>query len=91
MNTEESVVGPINLGNPDEFTILQLAELVIEMTGSKSKIARFPLPQDDPRQRQPDIQKAREILEWAPTIALKQGLRKTIDYFDDRQRHGLID
>ena len=91
MNTEESVVGPINLGNPDEFTILQLAELVIEMTGSKSKIARFPLPQDDPRQRQPDIQKAREILDWAPTIALKQGLSKTIDYFEDRQQRGLID
>ena len=91
MNTEESVVGPINLGNPDEFTILQLAERVIEMTGSKSKIARFPLPQDDPRQRQPDIQKAREILDWAPTIALKQGLSKTIDYFEDRQQRGLID
>ena len=91
MNTEESVVGPINLGNPDEFTILQLAELVIEMTGSKSKIARFPLPQDDPRQRRPDIQKAREILDWAPTIALKQGLSKTIDYFEDRQQRGLID
>jgi UDP-glucuronate decarboxylase len=91
MNTEESVVGPINLGNPDEFTILQLAELVIEMTGSKSEIAKFPLPQDDPRQRQPDIEKAREILEWAPTIALKQGLSKTIDYFEDRQQRGLID
>jgi UDP-glucuronate decarboxylase len=91
MNTEESVVGPINLGNPDEFTILQLAERVIEMTGSKSKIARFPLPQDDPRQRRPDIQKAREILDWAPTIALKQGLSKTIDYFEDRQQRGLID
>lgn len=91
MNTEESVIGPINLGNPDEFTILQLAELVIEMTGSKSKIAKFPLPEDDPRQRQPDIGKAKEILDWAPTIALKQGLRKTINYFEDRQQRGMID
>jgi UDP-glucuronate decarboxylase len=91
MNSEEAIVGPINLGNPDEFTIKQLAELVIEMTGSKSKIERFPLPQDDPRQRQPDIRKAQSALDWTPTIPLKDGLRKTIDYFDDRMKRGLLD
>jgi UDP-glucuronate decarboxylase len=91
MNSEEGVVGPINLGNPDEFTIQQLADLVIEMTGSNSKIERFPLPQDDPRQRQPDIRKARSVLDWAPTIPLKDGLRKTINYFDDRMKRGLVD
>ena len=91
MNSEEAVTGPINLGNPDEFTIQQLAELVIEMTGSKSRIERFPLPQDDPRQRQPDIRKAQSTLDWAPTIPLKDGLRKTIDYFDDRMKRGLAD
>jgi len=91
MNSEEAVTGPINLGNPDEFTIQQLAELVIEMTGSKSRLERFPLPQDDPRQRQPDIRKAQSILGWAPSIPLKDGLRKTIDYFDDRMKRGLVD
>lgn len=91
MGTDESVVGPINLGNPDEFTIKQLAEQVLEMTGSKSKLDKFPLPEDDPRQRQPDIRKAKEILNWVPSIALKDGLRKTINYFDDRMRRGLVD
>ncbi len=90
MNSEKSVTGPINLGNPDEFTIRQLAELVIEMTGSTSKIAEFPLPQDDPRQRQPEIRKAKDILGWVPGIALKQGLRKTIDYFDERLQRGPV-
>jgi UDP-glucuronate decarboxylase len=74
--------GPINLGNPGEFTIRQLAELVIELTGSASKMVFRPLPSDDPMQRKPDITKAREILGWEPQIALEQGLKKTIAYFD---------
>jgi UDP-glucuronate decarboxylase len=90
MVTDDSVTGPVNLGNPDEFTIRQLAELVIEMTGSKSKIDEHPLPADDPRQRQPDIRKARELLDWKPTIALVDGLKHTISYFEDRMRRGLI-
>ena len=81
MNTEESVIGPINLGNPSEFTIKQLAELVIELTGSKSRIIYHPAPDDDPQQRQPVIDKAKEVLHWEPTIPLREGLLKTIDYF----------
>ena len=83
MNAPDDVTGPINLGNPDEFTILELAELVIEMTGSKSEIEFRPLPQDDPRQRQPDIAEARKTLEWQPKTPLKEGLGRTIAYFDD--------
>ena len=81
MNTNESIIGPINLGNPNEFTIKQLAEMVIELTGSKSRIIYQPLPGDDPQQRQPVIDKAKEILHWEPTIPLREGLLKTIDYF----------
>ena len=90
MGTEDSVTGPINLGNPDEFTIRQLAELVIEMTGSRSKIEQFPLPEDDPRQRQPDIRRARETLDWEPTIKLKDGLIKTIAHFENMMTDGLL-
>ena len=82
MATGDEVTGPINLGNPGEFTIKELAEKVIALTGSKSRIEYRPLPSDDPRQRQPDISKAREILDWAPTIALEEGLTRTIAYFD---------
>jgi len=82
MNTGDEITGPINLGNPGEFTIRQLAEMVVELTGSKSKIEYRPLPQDDPQQRQPDIIKARQILSWEPTIPLREGLTKTIAYFD---------
>lgn len=82
MNTGDEITGPINLGNPGEFTIKELAEKVIALTGSKSRLEYRPLPSDDPRQRQPDISKAREILDWAPTIALEQGLTRTIAYFD---------
>lgn len=75
--------GPINLGNPNEFTIKQLADLVIELTGSKSKLIRLPLPTDDPQQRQPDISRAKKHLDnWEPTIQLEAGLQKTIEYFD---------
>jgi UDP-glucuronate decarboxylase len=83
MNTPDDFTGPVNLGNPAEMTIRELAEKVIEMTGSRSKIDNRPLPQDDPIQRQPDIALARETLGgWAPRVALEPGLRKTIDYFE---------
>jgi len=83
MDTGDDITGPINLGNPGEFTIKQLAETVIELTGSKSDIEYRPLPQDDPRQRQPDISKARALLDWQPTIQLEEGVRRTIAYFDE--------
>jgi len=82
METPDNVTGPINIGNPNEFTIRQLAENVIDLTGSKSKLVFRPLPQDDPKQRQPDITKARDILKWEPSIELRDGLSKTIAYFD---------
>ena len=83
MATGPEVTGPINLGNPNEFTIRQLAELVIELTGSTSKLVFMPLPSDDPTQRQPNITLAREQLGWEPTVQLKQGLVQTIAYFDN--------
>jgi UDP-glucuronate decarboxylase len=81
MDTEKGFTGPINLGNPGEFTMLQLAELVVRLVGGKSKIVFKPLPEDDPRQRQPDIRLAREKLGWAPKVGLEDGLASTIDYF----------
>ena len=78
---QSGVTDPVNIGNPDEFTVRQLAELVLEMTGSSSVITSLPLPADDPKVRQPDITRARERLGWAPTIPLREGLRATIDYF----------
>jgi UDP-glucuronate decarboxylase len=82
MNTPPDVTGPINLGNPNEFTIRQLAELVIELIGSRSRIEAKPLPPDDPRQRQPDITRARDQLDWEPKVPLREGLLKTIAYFE---------
>ena len=82
MDTDKDVTGPVNLGNPGEFTIRQLAELVIELTASSSKLAFKPLPVDDPMQRQPDISRARELLDWTPSVQLRDGLRQTIAYFD---------
>lgn len=83
MSTDDSVVGPFNIGNPDEFTMIELAQKVIEMTGSRSRIVFKPLPQDDPRVRRPDITKARENLGgWTPQVKLDEGLRHTIEYFD---------
>lgn len=90
MDSAESVTGPINLGNPVEFTILGLAEKVIELTNSRSKIIRLPLPEDDPKQRQPDIRRARETLGWNPTIALEEGLKTTIAYFEKLQSEGVV-
>jgi UDP-glucuronate decarboxylase len=81
MGAERSFTGPVNLGNPDEFTILELAEQVIRLTKSKSRIRFKPLPQDDPRQRQPDIALARKKLKWGPTVKLEDGLKETIRYF----------
>lgn len=81
MATGDDFTGPVNIGNPGEFTILELAEKVIEMTGSDSKIVFEPLPEDDPMQRQPDITLAKEKLNWSPSINLEKGLGKTIDYF----------
>lgn len=82
MNSREGFTGPVNLGNPGEFTIKELAEIIIEMTGSKSKLIHLPLPTDDPLQRQPVIDLAKKELNWEPHVDLKTGLRKTIEYFD---------
>jgi len=82
MDNTSSETGPVNLGNPGEFTMSELATLVLEMTGSKSSLEHRDLPQDDPKQRQPDISKAKEVLNWEPAVALKDGLARTIEYFD---------
>jgi UDP-glucuronate decarboxylase len=82
------LVGPVNIGNPNEFTIRELAEQVIELTGSKSKIIKLPLPSDDPKQRQPDISLAKEKLGWEPKVELREGLKKTIAYFDSLLKAG---
>jgi UDP-glucuronate decarboxylase len=89
MNSDAALTGPINLGNPIEFTIRDLAELVLELTGSKSELVYRPLPQDDPLRRQPDIRRARETLDWEPKITLRDGLTKTIAYFDGLLKRGL--
>ena len=81
MNSKEAITGPINIGNPNEFSILELAESVISLTGSKSKIIYKALPIDDPKQRRPDISKAKNQLNWEPTVELKEGLNKTIEWF----------
>jgi len=81
MNSDPSFIGPVNIGNPSEFSILQLAQTILEMTNSKSKIVKKPLPQDDPMQRKPNIDLAVEMLNWRPTVDLRKGLEKTIDYF----------
>jgi len=88
MNTSDDITGPMNLGNPGEFTIKELAEIVIEMVNSGSKLVYKPLPSDDPRQRQPDITFANKELGWEPKIVLQDGLAKTIQYFDEYLRKG---
>lgn len=84
MNSDEDFTGPMNMGNPGEFTIRELAELIIELTGSKSEIISLPLPADDPKQRRPDISLAKAKLGWEPKISLKEGLEKTIPWFEKR-------
>ena len=81
MGTASDVAGPVNIGNPGEFTMLELAETVIRLTKSRSKLVFMPLPQDDPRQRRPDISLAKEALGWSPKVDLEEGLEKTINYF----------
>ncbi|MCA0151885.1 UDP-glucuronic acid decarboxylase family protein [Winogradskyella vincentii] len=89
MNSREGFLGPVNIGNPNEFTMLQLAQEVIDLTGSKSKLTFKPLPQDDPMQRQPDISLAyKELNGWEPKVQLKEGLRHTIEYFDNLLKEG---
>ncbi|MBU0763673.1 MAG: SDR family oxidoreductase [Bacteroidetes bacterium] len=84
MGTEDEFIGPVNLGNPREFTIMELAQLIISMTGSKSKLVHLPLPEDDPVQRRPDIALAKEKIRWKPEISLEKGLITTIEYFKKR-------
>jgi UDP-glucuronate decarboxylase len=83
MNAPDNFIGPVNIGNPNEFSIRELASLVISLTGSTSKIVHLPLPQDDPLQRQPNIDLAKEQLGWEPKIQLREGLERTIEYFKE--------
>jgi UDP-glucuronate decarboxylase len=83
MATKDQVTGPINIGNPGEFSMLELAGTIIEMTSSRSRIVHRPLPENDPRQRRPDISRAQELLSWKPRTPLKEGLVRTIAYFED--------
>src|SRR6266700_8119292 len=88
MGSPDDVTGPINLGNPNEFSMRELAELVVSLTGSRSKIEYRPLPTDDPRQRQPDISRAQKTLGWEPKVQLEEGLEKTVAYFHDLLSEG---
>ena len=88
MNSPDEITGPVNLGNPCEFTIRELAESIIRLTGSSSRLVFKPLPEDDPKQRQPDISLARQHLAWEPRVPLEQGLTKTIEYFSATLRNG---
>ena len=81
VHTTNDFTGPVNVGNPKEFSIRELAERVVALTGSRSKLVFKPLPSDDPMQRQPDISVARRVLEWQPKVELEEGLRKTVAYF----------
>ncbi len=90
MDTDETVTGPLNLGNPVEFTILELAKKIIDLTNSPSRIVRLPPPEDDPKQRQPNISRARETLGWEPRVMLEEGLKRTIGYFETLLREEVI-
>ena len=90
MRSADEVIGPINLGNPQEFTMLDLAAAVIDLTGARSKLVHRPLPSDDPRQRRPDISRAQEILNWRPGTPLREGLVKTIEYFEQLLKSGKV-
>ena len=87
METGPEVTGPINIGNPHEFTIRELAEKVIALTGSRSELVEHPLPTDDPKQRRPDISRARDLLDWQPKVMLDDGLGQTVGYFRAMQAH----
>jgi UDP-glucuronate decarboxylase len=91
METGPEVTGPINIGNPNEFTIRELAEKVIALTGSRSELVEHPLPTDDPRQRQPDISRARDLLGWEPKVMLDEGLGHTVEYFREMQAHWTLE
>jgi UDP-glucuronate decarboxylase len=90
MGAPPDVCGPMNLGNPGEFTIAELATQVVELTNSRSEIVNRPLPQDDPKQRRPDISQAKAVLGWEPKVGLTQGLKKTIAYFEEMISAGLV-
>jgi UDP-glucuronate decarboxylase len=90
MDLPDDVTGPVNLGNPTEFSILEIAQKILELTGSKSRLVHRPLPEDDPVQRQPDIGLAKKLLDWEPDIQLEEGLTKTIAYFNDLLKAGLL-
>ena len=90
MGTPAGFTGPVNIGNPGEFTIRELADMVLDLTGSKSRVVSVPLPPDDPKQRRPDIAVAREHLRWEPKVALKEGLVKTIGYFETLLKHDTV-
>lgn len=90
MASPDHVTGPINLGNPGEFTMFELALLIIDLTGSSSKIIHRPLPQDDPKQRRPNIDTAKAVLKWMPKVALREGLRVTITYFHEQLKHSRV-
>jgi UDP-glucuronate decarboxylase len=83
MKTRDEVRGPVNLGNPGEYSMLEVAQSILKLTGSRSKIIFQPLPQDDPERRKPDISLAKETLGWSPRVTIKEGLSRTIDYFDN--------
>ena len=91
MKSPSDVTGPINLGNPGEFTILELVQNIVNLTGSRSKIVHRPLPEDDPRQRQPDISEAQRLLNWRPTVPLEKGLEATIAYFEQLLAEGEVE
>ncbi len=86
MKTRDEVTGPVNLGNPEEYSMLEIAQSILKLTGSRSKIIFQPLPQDDPERRKPDISLAKETLGWSPGVTMEEGLPKTIDYFDNLLR-----
>jgi UDP-glucuronate decarboxylase len=88
MATPDDFTGPVNIGNPKEFTILELAQEVLRLTGSRSKVVFRPLPTDDPKQRQPDITLAKKTIDWSPTIELDRGLEKTVSYFKSQLQIG---
>ena len=86
MTSPADFTGPVNIGNPEEFTMLQLAELILELVGGTSRLVFQPLPEDDPKQRQPDISLAKRALAWTPKVALRDGLKETVAYFRDLLR-----